>query len=162
MTYLKVQKSDSGLKIALEAPVDFRSHQRGKMKRGERAFRRTMNGLGGVECMESDAGICYRIVSSDGCISPSADDQIAQLKARLSALYDAPISPRTIEKVLNISADERRRWTKDGRLPSADRQTIDRGGYPFSISTYPPQLVAELEANPHIIAEWRQRDKKTP
>src|SRR4051794_30133374 len=46
----------------------------------------------------------------------------------LEGIDDLPIIPREIEDILQISSTERRRWLKDGRLPSAGTRTVKLRG----------------------------------
>ncbi|WP_150127009.1 hypothetical protein [Sphingomonas panacis] len=68
-----------------------------------------------------------------------------------------PLTPRLLMAALSITNKERLRWTKDGRLPRSGSVTI-RAAHPVSVSTYGVDTVAELVADPSIIAAWRRAD----
>jgi hypothetical protein len=63
-----------------------------------------------------------------------------------------------VEEILGIGGAERRRWTKDGRLPKSGMGPFKQGRQSIAFYYHPPQKIAELAANPNVIAEWRKRD----
>ncbi|WP_420408169.1 hypothetical protein [Hoeflea sp.] len=141
----------------LSPPTDFRVAQSRKMKRGEQIFRRAMDELSGREETALDGRISYLCGSSNW---PTTQRIINRTERRLSALYDSPIPPKALEKILHITPKERREWTKDGRLPAMDKQTSNRASNRFSVSVYSPVKVAKLHNNPEIIADWRRHDNE--
>jgi hypothetical protein len=68
------------------------------------------------------------------------------------------LTPRMVEEILGISSVERRRWTKDGRLPKSGMASFRRGQQSFYLYLHPPDKIARLAANPAIIAQWRDED----
>jgi hypothetical protein len=68
--------------------------------------------------------------------------------------------PKIVEDVLGISAKERRRWTKDGRLPKSGTGQFKKGRQVFQFYLHPAEEIAKLAANPKIIADWRKADSQ--
>ena len=70
-----------------------------------------------------------------------------------------PIIPCEIQDILDISASERHRWLKDGRLPSAGTRTVRLSGRARQITfhVFDPRVVEDL-LDRGIIDEWREAD----
>jgi hypothetical protein len=66
--------------------------------------------------------------------------------------------PKIVEEILGISARERRRWIKDGRLPKSGTGHFKKGKTVFQFYLHRPEDIAELAAHPEIIDEWRKAD----
>lgn len=91
----------------------------------------------------------------------SAHDLPLRLRAidsKLGAITKRPLGPAKLEKLLDISAAERRRWTRDRRLTPSGRAFL-KGGQLVSFCTYAPDQVDALLKEPGIIAAWRARDR---
>lgn len=83
---------------------------------------------------------------------------LATLHFRLERIAHKPISQRQVERLLDISANERLRWSKDGRLRRSGTAQILRGAK-IMLYTYPPREVERLLGAPEIIASWRDADR---
>ncbi|MBQ8106668.1 MAG: hypothetical protein IJ127_27830 [Afipia sp.] len=68
-----------------------------------------------------------------------------------------PLTPRLVLAALQISSQERVRWTKDGRLLQSGAVMIRRA-HPVSVATYAVDTIAGLVEDPSIIAKWRMED----
>lgn len=84
--------------------------------------------------------------------------QLRMIDERVTAIVDAPVPPRVVEKCLGITGRERNRWMKDGRLPSCARHLSNRTETSFSIPYFPAELVNELCKRPDIVGGWREMD----
>lgn len=80
---------------------------------------------------------------------------------RLGQLEDEPLTGKKVEKILSISSAERRRWSKDGRLPNAGRTSFSQGRQRVSLFVYSPVVIRSLATQPDQIAEWRRCDEIT-
>jgi hypothetical protein len=78
---------------------------------------------------------------------------------RLVRLREEPLTPTMVEEILSISSAERRRWSKDGRIPTAGNVLFSQGKKQVSLFVYSPEAISKLSARPGQIAGWRQRDK---
>ena len=85
---------------------------------------------------------------------------IADLDRMLNAFRKERLAPKIVEEILGINARERRRWTKDGRLPKSGTGQFKKGQQVFRFYLHPAEGIARLAANPKIIAEWREADSK--
>jgi hypothetical protein len=77
----------------------------------------------------------------------------------LSGLDSLPVIPREIEDILSISTTERRRWLKDGRLPSAGTRSVKLRGRAKKVTfhVFDPRLVEDV-LDRDLIATWREED----
>lgn len=77
----------------------------------------------------------------------------------LEGIENLPVIPREIQDILGISAGERHRWLKDGRLPSAGTRTVRLSGRARQITfhVFDPRVVEDL-LDRGIVDEWREED----
>lgn len=80
------------------------------------------------------------------------------LETTLTHLAREKLTAKAVEEVLQVTAIERQRWTKDGRLPSAGDAFIQRG-QKVRLLTYAPELIAQLVTKPPTIETWRMSDR---
>ncbi|UFZ02658.1 hypothetical protein LQG66_25735 [Bradyrhizobium ontarionense] len=85
----------------------------------------------------------------------------AVVEERLGLLQQQPLSAKTVEQILSISGAERRRWSKDGRLPSAGQSFFSQGKKQVSLPIYAPEVIRSLAARPDQVAAWRRADAGT-
>lgn len=78
---------------------------------------------------------------------------------RLDQPRDEPLTARMVEEILSISSAERRRWSKDGRMPTAGNAFSSHGKKQISLSVYSPDAISKPSARPDRIADWRQADR---
>ncbi len=83
---------------------------------------------------------------------------VAEIDAALKIIANRPLTPRLVQNVLGITARERLRWTKDGRLPVKGSISFRRG-QTINIRTYAPDGIAKLLSDPALIASWRANDE---
>jgi len=87
---------------------------------------------------------------------------VQTIQQTLDAIRSLPVIPREIEDILSISASERHKWLKDGRLVSAGLRTVKLRGRAKKISfhVYDPRFVEDLldRAAPEL---WRLQDRET-
>jgi hypothetical protein len=86
---------------------------------------------------------------------------ISDADRMIDAFRKERLTPKIVEEVLGISAHERRRWTKDGRLPKSGTGQFKKGRQVFQFYLHPVEKIAKLAASPKIIAEWREADSQT-
>ncbi|MEP3145450.1 hypothetical protein [Qipengyuania citrea] len=75
----------------------------------------------------------------------------------LDAIATRALTPKEICKALEISNQERLRWTKDGRLKTSGTLTF-AAGRRVTVPTYSARWVADLVKNHRIIDAWRKQD----
>lgn len=73
-----------------------------------------------------------------------------------------PVIPREIEDILSISATERHRWLKDGRLPSAGTRTVKLRGRSREVTfhIFDPRFVEDV-LDRDLVEHWREEDATT-
>jgi hypothetical protein len=83
----------------------------------------------------------------------------ATISTALKNVESLPVLPREAEDILGISATERHRWLKDGRLPSAGTRTVSLRGRARKITfhVFDPRMVQELLER-DVIDAWRELD----
>jgi len=83
----------------------------------------------------------------------------ATITKALAGIESLPVIPREIQDVLAISASERHRWLKDGRLPSAGTRTVRLSGRARQITfhVFDPRVVEDL-LDRAVVDEWREED----
>lgn len=77
----------------------------------------------------------------------------------LDAIAKRPLTPHLVQQALGITARERLRWTKDGRLPQSGANTF-RKGRKITVSTHAIDQIQKLAGDRSIIAEWRNADAR--
>jgi len=77
----------------------------------------------------------------------------------MATIGDLPVLPREIEDILGISATERHRWLKDGRLPSAGTRTVALPGRAKKITFhFFDRRVVEDVLDRDLVSNWREDD----
>jgi hypothetical protein len=77
---------------------------------------------------------------------------------RLVRLREEPLTAKMVDEILSITSAERRRWSKDGRMPTAGNVFFSQGKKQISLFVYSPDLILESSAHPAQIADWRRQD----
>ncbi|PBB40339.1 hypothetical protein CK222_28565 [Mesorhizobium sp. WSM3866] len=74
-------------------------------------------------------------------------------------IEDLPVMPREVEDILTISAGERHRWLKAGRLQSAGTRTVKLRGRARKITfhVFDPRLIEDV-LDRDLVAVWREED----
>jgi hypothetical protein len=88
----------------------------------------------------------------------NARSAIEYLDHMLDGLRKERLSPKIVEEAFGISLIERRRWIKDGRLPTSGAGHFKKGKTVFQFSLHAPEDIAKIAARPEIIAAWREVD----
>lgn len=86
------------------------------------------------------------------------EEVCALLDVRLQALFDKPLPAKYVDVLLNITGKERRRWTKDGRLPATGHVMSSRTKGRFAVPLFSVDLIERLRNEPELIAQWRKED----
>jgi len=84
---------------------------------------------------------------------------VATVENTLEGIESLPVIPREIQDILTITATERHRWLKDGRLKSAGTRTIKLRGRARKVTfhIFDPRYVEEL-LNGDVADSWREED----
>ena len=77
--------------------------------------------------------------------------------AVLDKIAARPLDPHEVEEALRITARELKLWTKARRLPTSGQGSFRKGQKIF-FCRYPTSAIAELAAQPELIACWRDDD----
>lgn len=146
---LQVSRSADLLRVEYCPPAGLIQQRKKVANSAARLFRRSLARIGGVAV-------------ADGGFELPADRlaQLADIDRRIMAIAAAPLSGRSVERTLAISGDERRRWTRDGRLPTCAKSVAGRSSHLFSLSMYSAELILDLATDPATIAGWRAADER--
>lgn len=114
--------------------------------------------LAGMEIANGEGARVFRI--------PDLGERRLQAFAKrmeegINKVLFAPLTPNAVDRALDITPRERLRWYKDGRLPTCGRATVDRGNRRIQFPLFPFEKVACIQANPELIAAWRNQDACT-
>lgn len=94
----------------------------------------------------------------EGC---DADVQRASaiISDAMEGIENLPVIPREVEDVLTISAGERHRWLKDGRLQSAGTKTVKLRGRARKITfhVFDPRHIEDV-LDRDLVTVWREED----
>lgn len=85
---------------------------------------------------------------------------VDRLEAKIHEIMFEPLVPGDVEHLLGISARERIRWGKDGRLAKSGVGSIRKGDQVIHYAKHPAGTVMLLMIRPEVIEEWRQRDRQ--
>lgn len=115
--------------------------------------------LAGIEITNGEGAIAFRL--------PDLGERRLQaltkrMEEGINKILFAPLTPKAVDSALDISPRERLRWYKDGRLPTCGRARIDRGDRRIQFPLFPFEKIARIQANPELIATWRNQDAGTP
>jgi hypothetical protein len=67
---------------------------------------------------------------------------LSDIDAGLDAFREQRLHPLVVEEILGITASERRRWTKDRRLPQSSMGSFGRSGQSIHFPLYPAAKIA--------------------
>lgn len=83
----------------------------------------------------------------------------ATIGKTLGGIESLPVIPREIQDILTITATERHRWLKDGRLKSAGTRTIKLRGRARKVTfhIFDPRYVEDL-LDRDVVDAWREED----
>ncbi|PZA13762.1 hypothetical protein DNX69_01495 [Rhodopseudomonas palustris] len=83
---------------------------------------------------------------------------LAAIDEEIAAFQAERIHPKEVDEILAISSRERRRWTKDGRLPTSGHTSFRSGKNSVFLVLYPPARITALAHRPEQIEAWRRAD----
>jgi hypothetical protein len=96
---------------------------------------------------------------------PHAADKLPDLLSEIDAALDAfrkqRLHPLVVEEILGITPSERRRWTKDGRLPQSGSGSFGRGRQSIHFALRPAAKIAALARQPEMIEDGTRSSNET-
>ncbi|MDG4877507.1 hypothetical protein P9273_20620 [Mesorhizobium sp. WSM4935] len=86
----------------------------------------------------------------------------AVVSKAMQNIEELPVIPREVEDILTISAGERHRWLKDGRLKSAGTRTVKLRGRARKITfhVFDPRHIEDV-LDRDLVTLWREQDAAT-
>ncbi|WP_188913088.1 hypothetical protein [Aureimonas endophytica] len=102
--------------------------------------------------------IVLRLPEADADALAAAARIVGETVARLDTL---PVLPRELEDILAITAHERQKWTKDGRLQSAGTRTVKLRGRAKAVTfhVFDPRHVEDV-LDRDLPSLWREEDRQ--
>ncbi|PZO78173.1 MAG: hypothetical protein DI629_12660 [Mesorhizobium amorphae] len=100
--------------------------------------------------------VSLQMAAGEEAAFASASNVIA---GKLTGIEALPILPREVEDILSITSHERRKWTKDGRLPSVGTRTVKLRGRAKKVTfhVFDPRAVEDA-LDRDLAAVWREAD----
>ncbi len=134
-----------------EEQLGLRLRQRESLRRA----RSRLKHIGVVQRLSPDGDLA---LPQNAISTADLEGTLDDLDDLLAGIAERPLTAHQVEQALAITAQERSRWTKDKRLPSAGTDLIRRGQV-IGLSTYPVDAIAQLIGRPQTIQIWREADK---
>lgn len=154
-SYLSVQALDQELFVTFDPPDDpVRAHSN-RFRTARRLFLKTMIKLGGSKAVFYAEVPTFVFAPTDRDV---VDVGCSALDQRLRAVFDEPLPAKRVDALLAITSSERRRWTKDGRLPPMGTLSSSRTQHNFNVPIFSVELIRRLVQQPEVIARWREAD----
>lgn len=153
--YLGVFESGDVLQIILLLPDDPVRALPDRLRTGRRHFIRS---LAKMNPAEKDLRADPARFGFDRATKGGVLDMLDHLDRRLTGIFEAPLPAKLVDGLLGITARERRRWWKDGRLRPCGYRTSTRSGTRFHLPVFAVDLIHSLRQDPQIIAQSRQDD----
>jgi len=125
--------------------------------RWREAYRATKSALKSVGSVTRFAASLVVILEDRDTTIDDVLTMVSNIDQRLERIAARPLSARMVERALGITARERSRWTKDGRLVRTGSSLIRRGQL-IALSTYAVDQIARLMNDPNTIQAWREAD----
>ena len=152
--YLVLEHRSDGVSLRFEPTTELTL---GSGRRAAEARRRVAGLLRRCRFKTSSRGeaIC-------ATVEPKAVGQLADVLAAIDAALDAfrqeLLHPRIVEEILGITPHERRRWTKDGRLPHSGSGSFRPGRQSIRFALHPAAEIVALAGRPETIDAWREEN----
>ncbi|OBQ73968.1 hypothetical protein A9K72_30335 [Mesorhizobium loti] len=102
--------------------------------------------------------IVLRMLKTDADAFPAASATISRTLEGIEAL---PVLPREAEDILAISARERHKWLKDGRLKSIGTRTVKMRGRSKAVTfhVFDPRHIEDI-LDRDLASAWREEDAR--
>ncbi|MGN6768179.1 MAG: hypothetical protein ACTHJY_23815 [Rhizobiaceae bacterium] len=155
-TYLNIKEESRGVEVTLVLPTDNTDILLRRLRKARRLFVRSMAKHDVIE-QNIEGGAPYFVFTPQG--REELYKSCRRLDSRLAALIEEPITGKVVDHLLGISAAERRRWSKDGRLTPCGSRTSRRGRARFNFPIFSLNRIEMLRNEPELIERWREQDE---
>lgn len=154
---IRVQSSAGKILVQLLPLVRHRHITSRQQKGARKTFKKEMARAGG--CLSGQVDHDLEVYCFDLAQEDIVAEAVRTINARIRAMLDAPLSARSVERILKLQPTERLRWSKDGRLPIFKKLRSNRSNSGYQQPVYARNLILALEKSPEIIAAWRSFDR---
>lgn len=129
-----------------------------RLKGIEREVRRRLPWTSRKGVCAMSGGIVLRMAETEQAAFDAASATIANALVGIEAL---PILPSEAEDILSMSARERHKWLKDGRLKSAGTRTVKLRGRARAVTfhVFEPRHIEDL-LDEDLAGVWREEDAR--
>jgi len=153
--YVSVQRHDRDVVLTLELTHDLTLGSPRRKRKALGILKRLLR----KAC--TDSLLCSgRTITASFQEIPGMD--LRRLLLRIDAAIDGfraeKLHPKEVEEVLGITALERIRWTKDGRIPQSGTGSFGVGQRSIRFPLHPGDGIAALAGPAGIVEEWRAID----
>ena len=123
----------------------------------QRELRRRMPIAARKSVTVGGAVVVLTMAAAEANAFDTASNRIAEV---LETIARTPVLPTEVEDILSISARERHKWLKDGRLKSVGTRTVKMRGRAKSVTfhVFDPTQIGEV-LNRDLPALWREEDE---
>lgn len=153
---LKIEKRGDDVYLALALPDGRLADGERRLRMAAATVRRGIRKVSGVEIDGHSEMLLFRFSDPN---RKAADALVARLRSQVDAIFGAPLTPKEVDRVLDISPSERLRWYKDGRLPNCGIAVIGRGAHKIRFPVFPVDAITSLASKPQLIEKWRSDDR---
>jgi hypothetical protein len=152
---IEVRQSHDRLDLSLEHAIAQHLGLRLRMDEAWRNMRKQIRKIVPSARIEIDGAVCT--VYCDAGRASALITAVEDIDRMLLNIADRRLTPRLVRLALGITAQERLRWTKDGRLPRAGMTTF-RTSQKIKIDTYAVEEIEKLAADQSVMKSWRAAD----
>lgn len=115
--------------------------------------------LSNCECIVQHGSLTAYVTNTN---SHDIKKAIRSADLRLRQFGEEKLTAKRVETILDMTAVERQRWTKDGRLQSFGAEYFNNGRGQIRVFTYSLEAIAAVVAKPELISTWREIDREGP
>jgi hypothetical protein len=91
-------------------------------------------------------------------VTGKASAAVERIRRRVLRALDAPLDPKSVDRILGITTKERLLWSEDGRLPTCGRSLIGHGNHQTMVLQFPIDEITAIASTPGLMESWRAQD----
>jgi hypothetical protein len=130
----------------------------GHHRRAKHALRLVRSALAKIPNCEIEIAEKTLTAKASDARKPGLLNAMEIARRHLELFSAEKITAKAAEEILGITALERQRWTKDGRLPKSGTEFFRRGSSQIQIPTYSRETLVTLYQNLDLLSGWRSAD----
>jgi hypothetical protein len=156
--YVSVRRHDRDLVLTLELTHDLTLGSPRRERKALGMLKRLLRKASTASLLCSGRTITASLHGGSG---KDLRDLLLRIDAAIDSFRAEKLHPKEVEEVLGITALERIRWTKDGRIPQSGTGSFGVGQRSIRFPLHPGDGIAALAGRAGIVEEWRAIDAET-